>query len=231
MPVFGPIRDISPPAEFRVAGMKIPRQSHRYSGRTAMYAQTSVHEPKPPDDPDSPLSFSMEGYEGIPPSSLITRFWSPGWNSVQAVNKFQSETGGPLRGGDPGRRLIEPAGVSGVTYFKEIPAAFEPHDEEKLLIPLYHIFGSEELSVHSPGIAELAPKPYIALNSADMENLQVRDGEEAGIMLNGRLISLPVKCIDTLPTGVAGLPVGLPGLNGISLPLSVKIRTKNEGKK
>jgi len=50
-------------------------------------------------------------------------------------------------------------------------------------------------------------------------------------MLNGRLVFLPVKCIDTLPTGVAGLPVGLPGLNGISLPLSAKIKTKNEGKK
>ncbi len=231
IPVFGPIREISPPAGFRISGMKIPRQSHRYSGRTAMYAQTSVHEPKPPDDPDSPLSFSMEGYEGIPPSSLITRFWSPGWNSVQAVNKFQSETGGSLRGGDPGRRLIEPAGVSVVTYFKEIPAAFEPHGEETLVIPLYHIFGSEELSVLSACVAELAPKPYIALNPGDMGNLQVLDGEEVGIMLNGRLVFLPVKCIDTLPTGVAGLPVGLPGLNGISLPLSAKIKTKNEGKK
>jgi len=35
----------------------------------------------------------MEGYEGMPPSSLIQRFWYPAWNSVQAVNKFQKEVG------------------------------------------------------------------------------------------------------------------------------------------
>ena len=47
--------------------------------------------------------------QGQPPPALIPRFWAPGWNSVQALNKFQDEVGGPLRGGDPGRRLIEPA--------------------------------------------------------------------------------------------------------------------------
>src|SRR5262249_57333533 len=71
----------------RMAGEKIPRQPHRYSGRTAMFANITVHEPKPPDDPDSPLSFSMEGYQGQPPSPLITRYWSPGWNSVQEIGR------------------------------------------------------------------------------------------------------------------------------------------------
>ena len=76
-----------------------------------MHANIDVHEPKPPDDPDSPLAFSMEGYpRRSRPPRLIPRFWAPGWNSVQAVNKFQDEVGGPLRGGDPGRRLIEPGG-------------------------------------------------------------------------------------------------------------------------
>ena len=54
-----------------------------------MLANISVHEPKPPEDPDSPLSFSMEGYPDEPPAALIPFFWSPGWNSIQAVNKFQ----------------------------------------------------------------------------------------------------------------------------------------------
>jgi NADH-quinone oxidoreductase subunit G len=231
IPVFGPIKEISPPAGFRVAGMKIPRQSHRYSGRTAMDAHINVHEPKPPDDPDSPLSFSMEGYEGIPPSSLITRFWSPGWNSVQAINKFQSETGGPLRGGDPGRRLIEPAAISAIAYFNEIPTAFEPHVEEKLVVPLHHIFGSEELSALSPAISELAPKPYVALNSVDMEELRVEEGEEAGIMLNEGTVWLPVRYVASIPSGVAGLPSGLAGLNGINLPLRARLRKRDEGGK
>ena len=33
----------------------------------------------------------------------MSRLWAPGWNSVQAITKFQEEIGGPLRGGDPGR--------------------------------------------------------------------------------------------------------------------------------
>ncbi len=105
-------------ARFRIAGEKIARQPHRYSGRTAMHAKENVNEPKTPDDPDSPLAYSMEGYQEQPPSSLIPRYWSPGWNSVQALNKFQQEVGGPLRGGDPGKRLIEPPEESDHAYFE-----------------------------------------------------------------------------------------------------------------
>jgi NADH-quinone oxidoreductase subunit G len=106
LPIFSPLKDIAPAADFRIIGQKVPRQPHRYSGRTGMLANVSLHEPKLPDDPDTPLSFSMEGYEGQPPAPLISRYWSPGWNSVQALNKFQQEVGGPLRGGDAGVRLI-----------------------------------------------------------------------------------------------------------------------------
>ena len=69
------------------------------------------------------LSFSMEGYEGQPPAPLISRYWSPGWNSVQALNKYQQEVGGALKGGDPGKRLIEPNAGSGkaVIFFKHVP--------------------------------------------------------------------------------------------------------------
>ena len=83
-----------------------------------MHANVSVQEPEQPDDPDTPLAFSMEGYPGNPPPSLIPRFWAPGWNSVQALNKFQDEVGGPLRGGDPGERLIEPTQGKKLAYFK-----------------------------------------------------------------------------------------------------------------
>jgi len=216
--VFEPILNIAPPASFRVAGEKIPRQPHRYSGRTAMLANITVHEPKPPDDPDSPLAFSMEGYEGQPPPPLITRFWSPGWNSVQALNKFQSEVGGPLRGGDPGRRLIEPAQVSKATYFNETPAAFRPRDGEWLVTPLYHIFGSEELSALSPSVAERSPQPYLALNPDDAGARRVSEGEEVELVLDGAVYRLPVRIHPALPRGVAGLPAGLRELPWAALP-------------
>ncbi len=95
MPVFAPVAMVAPSADFRIAGQKVARQAARFSGRTAMFADIDVSEPQPPADIDSPLTFSMEGYQKQPPSSLIPRFWAPGWNSVQALNKFQEEVGGP----------------------------------------------------------------------------------------------------------------------------------------
>ena len=102
-PQLAAVAEVTPPATFRIAGQRIARQPRRISGRTAILANLSVHEPRPPSDPDTPLSFTMEGFQGQPPSPLITQFWSPGWNSNQSLNKFQEEIAGPLRGGDPGR--------------------------------------------------------------------------------------------------------------------------------
>jgi NADH-quinone oxidoreductase subunit G len=164
----------------------------------------------------------MEGFEGVPPSALVTRFWYPGWNSVQAVNKFQSQIGGPLHGGDPGRRLIEPAEITGISYFSDVPAAFSSHPEELLVLPVCHIFGSEELSILSPGIAELAPKPYLGLNRYDMEQLQIKEGAEVEIIINGKPLCLPAKQITALTRGTVALPSGLPGLQGIVFPAMVK---------
>ncbi|HEY9528416.1 MAG TPA: NADH-quinone oxidoreductase subunit NuoG, partial [Anaerolineales bacterium] len=140
------INTITPPPEFRIAGQKIPRETHRYSGRTAMYAHIHVSEEKPPEDPDSALSYTMEGYRGQPPSSMIPYFWSPGWNSVQSVNKYQKEIGGPLRGDDPGLRLIEPSVPALAKYFTDLPEIFIPLQDQLWLVSLHHIFGSEELS-------------------------------------------------------------------------------------
>lgn len=218
LPVFAPAKEISPVSGFRIAGQKIPRQPHRYSGRTSMHAGMGVHEPTPPDDPDSPLSFSMEGYEGIPPSSLIPRFWYPAWNSVQAVNKFQVEVGGRLRGGDPGKRLLEPAGKGETIYFGKMPGAFESRKDELFLVPLYHIFGSEELSMLSPGIAERAPVPYLAMNPEDAESLLIEEGKKVEIFFSGATCIVPVVKRASLPRGVAGLPAGLPGMEKVTLP-------------
>jgi len=218
-PAFKPVKNAAPDAGFRISGQKIPRQPHRYSGRTAMHAHMNVSEPAPPNDPDSPLSFSMEGYPGHPPSSLISRFWSPGWNSVQSVNKFQREVGGELYGGDPGLRLIEPSPAARkVSYFSDIPPAFEPRRDELLILPLHHIYGSEELSKVSPGILERAPKKYIGLNPEDTTMMNVKDGEEGEMILNGRSYSLTVKCMEALPRGTAGFPAGLSGADFNSLP-------------
>lgn len=205
LPLFRPVVDLSPGAGFRVAGQKIPRQPHRSSGRTAMAAHVNVHEPKPPGDPDSPLSFSMEGYEGRPPASLICRYWAPGWNSVQALNKFQQEVGGPLIGGDPGKRLIEPAAASPVSCFHPIPKAFQARDGEWLVVPFHHIFGSEELSALAPALAERSPKGFVALCPEDAARLRVREGDLVDVALGGGTHRLEARIRRGLRAGLAGL--------------------------
>jgi len=219
IPALAQVRQAAPDSAFRIAGEKIPREPERYSGRTAMLANISVHEPKPPDDPDTPLSFSMEGTPDQAPAALIPFFWSPGWNSIQATNFYQTEIAGPLRGGDAGVRLIAPSPQLHDTYFGQVPTAFAPSRDEWLLVPLYHIFGSEELSLAAPGVAELAPKPYVSLNTDDAKRLGVEPGEQITIKLDGTTYSLPAKIRGELPLGIAGLPVGFPGLAGISLPI------------
>ena len=77
--------EITPPPGFRIAGQKIPRLSQRSSGRMAMPEIQDVRAHlQPPEDTETPLSFSMEGTPSEPPTSLITRFWAPNWNSQEA---------------------------------------------------------------------------------------------------------------------------------------------------
>jgi NADH-quinone oxidoreductase subunit G len=218
LPAFEGVLDLAPHADWRVAGLKIARQSHRYSGRTAMEAHRNVHERRPPADPDAPLAFSMEGVQRQALPSLIPLFWAPGWNSIQAVNKFQSEIGGPLRGGDPGRRLIEPAQNGDGAYFDGVPAPFAARPGAWLLVPMYHLFGSEELSLFAPAVAERAPRPYVALNQEDASALQVGPADEVELHLADSAHRLPVKIDPGLPRGLVGLSVGLPAVQGIGLP-------------
>ena len=223
LPVFKSVPDIAPSAKFRMVGRKIPRQSHRASGRTSMHANFDIHEPALADDPDSPFAFSMEGHGGEPPAALIPRYWAPGWNSVQALNKFQAEVGGPLHGGETGMRLVEPDSPKGADYFTHIPDPFTP-ESSFLAIPLHHIFGSDELSVLSPAVAGRAPKPYVALNPQDAARLGLDEGEVVEIAYTLGSSRMPVVFRHKLPLGTSGLPAGLPDLKEIMLNEHVEIR-------
>ncbi|MGH9587089.1 MAG: molybdopterin-dependent oxidoreductase, partial [Acidobacteriaceae bacterium] len=217
MPQLAPVVGAAPSSHFRLAGAKVPREPHRYSGRTAMTANITVVEPKPPTDPDAALNYSMEGASLQPPGALQPFFWTPGWNSIQAVNKFQSEIGAALRGGDPGVRLFEPSVEA--AYLTTIPAAFPRRDGEWMVIPIQHIFGSDELSMHAPGVAELAPKPYLALSPADAATFGT-DGNtiEVDLEIGGEKQRFPLKVLPELPPGVAGIPAGLTAFRGEELP-------------
>jgi NADH-quinone oxidoreductase subunit G len=216
-PVFALVREAAPSAHFRVSGLRIPREAHRASGRTSIHAHEDVNEPRTPEDHDSPLSFSMEGYLGIPPSPLIPRFWAPGWNSPQALDKYQVRVGGELEGGNPGTRIMRPAHGGRMVFSHNVPDAVKAEPGRWLVVPLYHIFGGEELSTLAPAIAERAEKPYIAVSPKDAETLEM-DGE-VSLSVEDMSLRLPVRVMEEIPPGVVGIPVGLKGLEGVHPPL------------
>lgn len=206
------IRDAAPSAAFRIKGLKLAREPLRYSGRTAMRANISVHEPRAPQDPDSPFAFSMEGYSGTAePRQQIPFAWAPGWNSPQAWNKFQDEVGGHLRAGDPGVRLIEPHGDR-LEWFTAVPAPFNPAPGTWQVVPFYHLFGSEETSARAAAFETRIPASYVALASAEAQRLGVADGALLSLQVGGQSLRLPVRVDEELAVGLVALPVGLPGI-------------------
>jgi NADH-quinone oxidoreductase subunit G len=205
------VRDSAPAASARFLGQKVPRLPHRATGRTAMLANISVHEPKIAEDGDSPMSFSMEGFSGDIPPALVARYWTPGWNSVQGLTKFQDEVAGQLHGGDPGVALLKAPGGS-APYFAAVPAAFAAASSQRLFVPMQHIFGSEELSVLAPAVAERVGGAYVAVNAADASALGLQDGDMAEVSIGEAGYRVPVRIAAAMPSGVAGLPAGLTGV-------------------
>ena len=175
LPVFSRIPEYMPDADFRMLNAKIPRQTMRYSGRTAMYSNQAISEPGVSLDNDSPLAFSMEGRQENPPSSLVPFYWSQGWNSVQAMYKYLDEPNGSMKGGDPGIRLIEPAETHSEHYFK-IDSRKMGKDEMHI-VPVYRIFGSEELSAAGDAIGQRMEESVLLLNQKDAETLNISNGE------------------------------------------------------
>ncbi len=229
LPQFAGIRAAAPGRGFRVAGNKVRSEPHRFSGRTAIDAARDVQEPKPPDTADAPFSTTMEGYYGDMPSALIPFFWAPSWNSGQALNKFQAEIGGALRGGDAGRRLLEPRSGAGLPYYTEIPAAFVARAGRWLGVPLPQLFGDEEQSALAPAIRERGSGPFLALNAEDAAAIGAVAGSLLACVLDdGARYRLAVAISPELPPGVAGL-AGLPAEARQRLPAWISITLPGAG--
>src|SRR5574340_535230 len=219
IPALARITEAAPAADFRIVRQKIARQPERYSGRTPMHADVNVHEPKPPDDRDSALAFSMGGHHGPVPAALIPRFWAPGWNSIQALNRFQEEIGGPLRDGDSGVRLIEPVADASAPYHDDVPPPFVCRQGEFLVLPAFQIFGSEELSLRAPAVAERSPGPGVTLHPQDAAEIGLASDEMAHVALAAASWRLPVRLDSALPRGIAMLAVGSPDVGTPPLPV------------
>ncbi len=207
----------APSAGFRgPAHAKVARAPHRYSGRTAMRADVSVHEPKTSVDPETPFSYSMEGQNPAHlPGALVPYVWSPGWNSNQSVIKFQQEVGGPLLGGDPGPRLLGGGDAGdGAALFRSFAAhgreapGQDPADGFAWL-PVHEVFGSEELSGACAAIAQRTPAPYVLLHPEDAKALGVSAGDGVRIVQAGA--SYEVRTDANVAMRTACVAQGLPG--------------------
>ncbi|CRK85888.1 NADH-quinone oxidoreductase subunit G [Candidatus Providencia siddallii] len=226
MPQFAKIIDASPKSSFRIRGQKIARESHRYSGRTAILSNKSIHEAVQPQDFDSPFVFSMEG--NISKASLTKQIpfaWVPGWNSVQSWNKFQNKVGGYLLFGDPGIRLFD-SKKSKMSFFTEVPKKYQSKKNQWIIVPYYHLFGSEEMSQRSDIVKQCMPKPYIVFNNNDALLLDLTAESKIELLYDNQLLYLNVRLSDKLSTGQIGLPLGMYGffasMTGILIKNSIR---------
>lgn len=217
----------APDEAFRIDGQKINRQPHRYSGRTAMHANVTVSEPRQPEDADSALGFTMEGYAvaepGERPAALTPYYWSPGWNSNQSVGKFQQEINGPLQGGDPGVRLLLPSNSASEPWFELAPDEPTLDNGEWLITPQHLIFASEELSAQSPPVAARSPVACVLLNPDAAAKLSVTGGDGVVIACADRMLNLEVAIDSSLPANCVAVPVGLQETAGLAYLRAVSV--------
>ena len=174
---FEKLDDLLPDLNEFVASMKIPRQSHRYSGRTAMKANLNVHEPKQPVDDQSVMSFSMEGIPVTSDIPVLGAAWAPAWNSNQSISKFQDEINGELKQGHTGEFLIE-RNESG--DYLDIATPNVSSNGLQLAIA-YQIFGSDELSAKASTIQQRMTDAYVAISPSDAQSLGLNQGDEVSI--------------------------------------------------
>ncbi|MCE2575233.1 NADH-quinone oxidoreductase subunit NuoG [Komagataeibacter sp. FNDCR2] len=196
----------APGADYRLDGQKLRSQTYRASGRTVIRSYISVHDQPPPASPDTPFSSSMEGAYGPDmPAPLVPGYQVPSWNSVQALNRFQGEIGGALRGGESGIRLFPATGRDGAPdapypYSTDIPPPFVAREDSVLVLPDARVFGSEELSMLSPPVAARASAPTlrvpVGFAPATHMTLHLEDGAHV----------LPVEPLPGLPPGLVLCP-------------------------
>ena len=226
-PKLAAIKGAAPDADYRITGLKIARQPRRYSGRTAMRAPISVHEPMQPKDLDTGLTFSMEGYSGKQAKgSMIPFANAAGWNSPQAWNKYQDKVGGSLKGGDPGIRLFDQ--LERLTlrqYVAPETLSTATTDIEKgqaKLVPIYNIYASSIMASRSPIVAAQLPVATWRVGIDDAKDWGVSEGDYLAIEIDNQQITLPVQVVYYLAEGCIGYPVGQVSIIHPSMPASVR---------
>jgi NADH-quinone oxidoreductase subunit G len=235
LPEFSGIVGAAPGADFRIAGRRLRSEPHRYTGRTAVEAARTVHEPQAFRPEAAPFTGTMEGYYGAMPASLIPFYWAPGWNSGQSLHKFQEESGA-LRSGPVGARLFGNAAGAKLAWPAEPPepeAVSESVSESAstngalLLLPQQHVFGSEELSARAAAVAELIQAASLCVNAADAGRLGLHQDMPASLSIGTETLRLNVNIVAGLCVGTATVSAGWPQTAWLCGPVRATLRHAN----
>lgn len=194
--------------QFRILGQKIPRQSSEASGRTALKAYINIHEQKPPSDPDSPLSYSMEGARKKIPLPLISSSWAPKWNSVQASFKTILSPEAQVQDAFGGVRLFGKKETSAPKTHASPPkkAQEAPHF---YVVPRHNIFASFSDARFSKSLSSRMPKVEAEISPSDASKLGFVDFAPIVIETEHGKFSILAKTKEEVPAGVMLLPFGL----------------------
>ncbi|WP_432480764.1 NADH-quinone oxidoreductase subunit NuoG [Moraxella sp. ZY200743] len=229
-PQLAQIKQAAPESAYRITGLKIAREPRRYSGRTAMRAPISIHEPMQPKDKDSALTFSMEGYVGDRIPSSVTPFaWSAGWNSPQAWNKLQDKVGGRLKGGDIGIRLFDELPKMQTVFEKVMVAdnvSSSVFDGRAVVVPVANLFTVSPLVSRSPVVASQIKPATWFISREDAARWIVKAGDKLTLTQQGVAITLPVSVVDYLAEGCIGYLEGIVPFM-VGLPTGVKKTDKD----
>lgn len=211
IPDFKDVKKFLPQSSFRIFGQKIARSPHRASGRTALRADISVHEPKQPQDSDSMFSFSMEGsQQAYKYSPYIPFAWSPGWNSPQAWNKFQNKINGSLLHGDSGVCLFRNKKRSKINFF-EVISNVNRYKNNYRIVPYYFLFGTEEITQNTPVLEKKIPIPCGIIGTLDAKDHFFKTDSYIEFFCLGEKFHIKIRISNKLSPGQIGLPLGMSG--------------------
>ena len=108
------------------------------------------------------------------------------------------------------------------------PKTIMSSDTESLLVPIYRVFGSDELSCKASAINELSGDAQFILHPNDANSLQVADGDGVTTIVGDTEVSLEVLIDASIASGCVGITVGMLGTQSLVVGSAVSLQKAND---
>jgi NADH-quinone oxidoreductase subunit G len=95
------------------------------------------------------------------------------------------------------------------------------------VLPLHHIFGSEELSAKAAPVASRIPEAHVVISVADSLRLGLDENSRVSLSVDATSVRLPIRISPFIRQGAVGVPVGLQGVP--VLPAEAWVRVSGAG--